>query len=338
MLAMSGPTFAPQAAIWHFILERLTRRERVALLVVAESKGHAPGKPGFKMAVGADGQLCGSIGGGAIEFDTVAAARDLLGRRQRVATVALKVHEPHHPQTSGMICGGCQTVVTYPCRTGDRAAVATLLQALEAGQPGALELTADGIAFDPLRRNRRQFDFVDQPDAWSFTEQIPVPDTVYLIGGGHVARALSRVLATLDFRIVVIDERAEVNAAEWNPHAHDRRILPFSKIGKAISPGPQSYVVIMTPGHRSDELALRQLARKRLRYLGVLASKRKALELLESLASAGYPPESLARVRTPIGLPIASHTPAEIAISIAAQLIQVRNCGADVAAVCNRHA
>jgi xanthine dehydrogenase accessory factor len=325
---MSGPLFVAEAAIWHFILERLARRERVALLVVAESKGHAPGKPGFKMAVGGDGQLCGSIGGGAIEHDLVEEARAMLKKRRPVASIARKVHELDHRQTSGMICGGSQTVVTYPCRRLDRAAVVALLGCLEAGQPGALALTASGITFTPGRRGGRRLIAGGQGRAWCFTEHLPVPDTVYLLGGGHVALALSRVLATLDFRIVVIDERMEVSTAEWNPHAHERRVLAFSKAGAAIPAGPRSYVVIMTPGHRSDEIALRQLVRKRLRYLGVMASVRKARELLESLHAAGFPPACLARVQTPVGLPIGSHTPAEIAVSIAAQLIQVRNGGA----------
>lgn len=325
---MSVPTFAPQAGIWHFILERLARRERVALLVVVDAKGPVPGKPGFKMAAGADGCLCGSIGGGAIEHDTVETARVMLGKRRPVALVARKVHEPDHPQSSGMLCGGSQTVVSYPCRSRDRAAIVALLQCLEAGLPGALELTRRGLAFEPLRPGRRPFNYVEKPQGWSFTERIAVPDTVYLVGGGHVARALSRVLATLDFRIVVIDEREDVNTARWNPHAHERRVLPFSKVGPAIPPGPNSYVVIMTPGHRSDTIALGQLLGKRFRYLGVMASTRKAREMLESLRSAGHPPEHLARVHSPVGLPIASHSPPEIAISIAAQLIQVRNGGA----------
>jgi len=320
-------SFNPQAEIWRFILERLKRRQRVALLLVADSRGHAPGRTGFKMAVGADGRLCGTVGGGAIEHDTVEEARALLRKPHPRAQVAVRVHEPAHPQTSGMICGGRQTLVTYPCRTQDKPAVKALLRSLEAGWPGVLTLTARGISFSAAKRNRRQFRFSRKRRGWCFTEHVPAPDTIYLIGGGHVGLALSRVLATLDFRIVVFDERAAVNTFTRNRFAHERSALPFAKVGRVIPAGPHSYAVIMTPGHRADAAALRQLVRKRLAYLGVLGSTRKAHQLLDQLRAEGCPPECLTRVFTPVGLPIASHTAAEIAISIAAQIIQVRNAG-----------
>jgi len=292
---------------------------------VAASTGHAPGKAGFKMAVDPSGRQCGTIGGGAIEHEAVAEARALLDMRRPLSRVSRKVHQPGHPDASGMNCGGSQTVVIHPCRPRDRAAINGLLEALEAGQPGTLRLSPRGLAFTPQGRQPRRFRDPAKPEAWAFTERIRVPDTLYLIGGGHVALALSRVVATLDFRIVVLDERADLSTAEWNPFAHDRRVLPYARVGRAIPSGPHSYVVIMTPDHRADELALRQVVRKRLRYLGVLGSARKAREMLEKLRATGCPPECLGRVRTPVGLPIASHTPAEIAISIAAQLIQERN-------------
>jgi xanthine dehydrogenase accessory factor len=224
-----------------------------------------------------------------------------------------------------MNCGGSQTVVTHPCRQRDGAAIKVLLHSLVSAQPGTLQFSNRGLHFTPQGRQRRRLHDPAKPEAWSFTERIRVPDTLYLIGGGHVALALSRVAATLDFRIVVLDERADLNTPEWNPFAHELRVLPFARVGGAVPPGPHSYVVIMTPDHRADELALRRLVRKRLRYLGVLGSARKAREMLEKLRADGIPAACLGRVHTPVGLPIASHTPAEIAISIAAQLILERN-------------
>ena len=325
MRSPATDSFNPQAVIWRFILERLERRQRVALLLVAESKGHAPGKTGFKMAVDADKKLCGTIGGGAIEHDVVEDARALLRQPRPGARVLTKVHQPQHPQTSGMICGGTQTIVTYPCRTPDRGAVEELLQCFQAGRPGTFRLTPRGISFAAARGNRRQFQFSQAGRRWQFTEHLRAPDTIYIVGGGHVGLALSRVMATLDFRIVVFDERREVSTFRHNRAAHERCVLPFDQVGKAIPVGPHSYAVIMTPGHRGDAAALRQLIRKRLAYLGVLGSPRKARQLLDQLRAEGCPREDLARVRTPVGLPIASHTAAEIAISIAAQIIQVRN-------------
>ena len=327
MRSLPTDSFNPQAKIWRFILERLKRRQRVGLLLVADSKGHAPGKTGFKMAVGADGRLCGTIGGGAIEYDTVEEARAILRQQSPRARVALKVHEPQHPQTSGMICGGQQVVVTYPCRAQDRTEVEALLECLANGTAGTLTLTARGLRFNTSRMQTRRLRFSRSASGWRFTEHLPAPDTIYIIGGGHVGLALARVMTTLDFRIVVFDARADVNTFTRNHYAHEKRVLAFDQVGEVIPAGPHSYAVIMTPGHRSDDAALHQLVRKRLAYLGVLGSPRKARQLLDQLRAEGCPPECLARVRTPVGLPIASHTAAEIAISIAAQAIQVRNAG-----------
>jgi xanthine dehydrogenase accessory factor len=327
MRSLPTDSFNPQAEVWRFILERLQRRQRVALLLVADSKGHAPGKTGFKMAISADGRLCGTIGGGAIEHDAVEEARAILRQRHPRACVALKVHEPQHPQTSGMICGGQQVVVTYPCRAQDRPATEALLEGLALGTAGTLTLTARGLRVEASRAQTRSFRFSRSAASWRFTEHVPAPDTIYIIGGGHVGLALSRVMATLDFRVVVIDERSRLDTLAKNRFAHEKRVLPFGEVGRAIPEGRRSYAVIMTPGHRSDDAALRPLVRKRLRYLGVLGSPRKARQLLDQLRAEGCPPEYLARVRTPVGLPIASHTAAEIAISIAAEIIQVRNAG-----------
>jgi xanthine dehydrogenase accessory factor len=317
--------FPPQAGVWRFVRERLKRRQRVMLLLVADSRGSAPGKAGFKMAVGADGQLCGTIGGGTIEHAAVEAARTQLRQARPQASVTLQVHQPEHPQTSGMVCGGRQTVVTYPCRPRDRAAVESVLQRLEAGPPGVLTLTARGLSVGPPRRKAAPFHFVQESGSWRFQEHFRAPDTVFIVGGGHVGLALSRVMATLGFRIVVFDERPDLNTLVSNTFAHEKQVLAFAHVGQAIPPGPQNYAVIMTPGYFSDEAALRQLVRKPLRYLGLMAIRGKARQILGKLRADGYPEELLTKVHTPVGLPLPSRTPAEIAISIAAQIIQVRN-------------
>ena len=325
MSSEPADVFPPQAGVWSFIFERLKGRQRVALLLVADSRGSAPGKAGFKMAVGADGQLCGTIGGGAIEHAAVEEARALLRQPRPQSSVALRVHQPDHAQTSGMVCGGRQTVVTYPCRPRDRAAVATVLQRLETGKPGLLTLSAHGLTVGPARHKVAPFEFVDQAGHWRFREHLRAPDTIFIVGGGHVGLALSRVMSILGFRIIVIDERPDLNTLASNTYAHEKRVLAFARVGKAIPPGPDHYAAIMTPGYVSDEAVLRQLIRKRLRYLGLMASRGKARQILGKLRADGFPEELLSKVHTPIGLPLPSRTPAEIAISIAAEIVQVRN-------------
>jgi xanthine dehydrogenase accessory factor len=160
-----------------------------------------------------------------------------------------------------------------------------------------------------------------------YTETLRPPDTLYIVGSGHVGLALSRVMSMLDFRIVVFDQRPDVDTLTRNVFAHEKRVLSFDRVGRHVRSGDRSYVAIMTHSHRSDEAVLRQLFGKRLRYVGLMASPRKAELVFDRLRSEGVPERLLRNVRSPIGLPIASHTPAEIAISIAAEIIQTRNAG-----------
>jgi xanthine dehydrogenase accessory factor len=310
-----------QAEVWRFVLDRLKRRERVALLAIVESTGGTPGRAGFKMAVGAKGELAGTIGGGRMEHDLVEETRALLGRGRFEAKVLRRVHQLRHPESSGMICGGRQTIVIHACRGSDGAALEELL----AGRTGSLELSPRGLVFRKMHRVRAGCRFFLRGGSWRYVERVAGPDTLYIVGGGHVGLALSRVMATLAFRIVMLDERPEVNTLAQNSAAHEKRTVAWKRVGREVPAGDRSYAVITTPGHAADECVLRQLVRKRLKYLGMMASPVKARVVLDRLRADGCPAEVLARVRTPIGLPITSRTPAEIAISIAAEIIRVRN-------------
>ncbi|MBN8457982.1 MAG: XdhC family protein [Verrucomicrobia bacterium] len=311
--------------MWHFLSDRLRRRSRAVLLYVVESSGQTPGRAGFKMAVAADGGLCGSIGGGRIEADLVERARAMLRQRAPVIEILRRVHQPHHPESSGMICGGEQTVVVMPCRKSDAATLRTLLARREAGRCGILTLSPNGLGYRAARAERPPHQFVRRGGVWSYAGFIAPMETLFIVGGGHVGLALSRVMATLGFRIVVLDERGGLGTLEQNESAHERRVVPFARIGAAVPSGARHYAVIMTPGHASDELVLRQLVRKRLRYLGMLGSRRKVAEIFRRLRDDGVPQEMLDIVRAPVGLPIGSQTPAEIAVSIAAEIIRIRN-------------
>ncbi len=312
--------------VWSFLLERVKRGQRAALLTIVDGEGASPGKPGFKMAVSTGRALCGSVGGGAVEYDLVEEARALLRKTTSRSTVARKVHRLSHAETSGMICGGEQKVAIVPCRASDRKALEALVKSEKTGEKGLLSLTPKGISFTPGKQIRDSHQFRQSGTGWRYEENLGYADTAYIVGGGHVCLALSRVLATLPFRIVVFDPRPDVLKA--NVHAHERCLLPFKAVARKIPTGTHSYVLIMTPSHVADDVVLRQLARKNFKYLGLMASKTKAQALVAQMIVDGFPKEAMARVRTPVGLPIGSHTPAEIAVSVSAEMIQVRNARA----------
>jgi xanthine dehydrogenase accessory factor len=110
-----------------------------------------------------------------------------------------------------------------------------------------------------------------------------------------------------------------------NAYAHEKHVVNYSNIGKYVGEGSGCYAVIMTFGHQADEQVLKQLAGKKLRYLGMLGSPAKIAQIFASLKKQGVSAASLKKVHAPVGLPIHSHTPEEIAISIAAEIISIKN-------------
>jgi xanthine dehydrogenase accessory factor len=100
---------------------------------------------------------------------------------------------------------------------------------------------------------------------------------------------------------------------------------PYDEAGERIQFSDNTYIVIMTHGHNHDEEVLRICVRQKFKYIGAIGSKRKSSLMFERMKADGFTMEELSRVHCPIGLPIPSHTPAEIAVSIVAQLIEVKN-------------
>lgn len=148
---------------------------------------------------------------------------------------------------------------------------------------------------------------------------------LYIIGAGHCAMELSALASRCGFAVTVIDDRPEWANREKHPYAHPVLCRDYSSLEGSIAFSEEPYIVIMTHQHLHDEEALRCCLKERWRFLGMIGSKRKVGLLFDKLASEGFDRTLLDRVRSPIGLDIGSETPAEIAVSIVAQLIEVRN-------------
>ena len=165
--------------------------------------------------------------------------------------------------------------------------------------------------------------------AWHYRERLGFRDQLLIVGGGHVSLALANVLAALDFELTVLDDRVDLPTLAANHAAHHRHVVDYAQVAAAVPAGPRAYVVVMTVGYRTDAVVLHQLlARARqgrpYRYLGVMGSVAKVAELRRGLRETGFSDAEIAHLRGPIGLPIHSQTPEEIAISIAAELIRTR--------------
>lgn len=159
----------------------------------------------------------------------------------------------------------------------------------------------------------------------------PTP-ALYVIGAGHVGWHLARIAADAGFRIHVLDDREKFANAERFPFAKTIEVDDISAwLHKADLPS-SAYVVVVTRGHTHDFEAIRALAARDLRYLGLIGSRAKVARIFDALEQEGMPRECLDRVHAPIGVDIGAITPAEIAVSILAELIAVRH-GRDVSAV-----
>jgi xanthine dehydrogenase accessory factor len=150
--------------------------------------------------------------------------------------------------------------------------------------------------------------------------------TLFLFGAGHVALPTAHIGALAGFRVVVVDDRAEFANAERFPEASDIVVIrDFNRAIEGLEINSDSFIVILTRGHQFDRVVLEQVLNTSAGYIGMISSRRKKDAIYEALTAKGVSGEQLGRVHAPIGVPIGSETPEEIAISIVAELISVRN-------------
>ncbi len=316
--------------IFSYIQTQLSQGRRVILMTVIGREGSSPGKQGFKMAVGSDDSFIGSIGGGVMEHKLVEQSKRLL--KQKEPLQSFLVFQDHDPKAttdrSGMICSGGQTIAFTPLEKKDLATVNTLLEADKHQQKGIFRLSERGFFFlsgeqmDVPSRNK-----ILSENEWEYVEQIGMPNTIYIFGGGHVGLALSKVFRNLNFKICLFDNRSELNTFEGNRFAHEKQIVDYNNVESLVPEGFNIYVVIVTFAHKSDEQVLKQMLGKELKYLGLMGSAKKIETIFGRMKHQGFADEQLKKVYAPIGYPINSETPAEIAVSIAAQIIAVKNGG-----------
>lgn len=148
--------------------------------------------------------------------------------------------------------------------------------------------------------------------------------SVLIFGAGHVAERLAPLLCTLEYRTTVIDDRESFANRERFPGASEVLVREFEDCFEGLPAGPGTFVIVVTRGHQHDETVLEQALTTSAGYIGVIGSRGKLGAILKNLAARGVSRTELERVHSPIGLPIGSKTPEEIAISVAAELIAVR--------------
>lgn len=316
-----------QLQTWKFILDNLHQKIAVVLLYVVESVGSSPGRQGFFMAVNAKGIMHGSIGGGIMEHKFVEMAKEKLKSIEQDANLKKQVHDKSSAKDqSGMICSGEQSIFIYPLKQTDLNIIQQITDLLLEEGKGILTLSPNGISFQnkiPLKK----FYFTKSTDEdWLYQEMIGFQNHIHIIGGGHCGLALSSLMRMLNFYVHIYDERPMLNTMLQNDVANTKKTLnSYAELNEVIEENENDYVVIMTFGYRTDDIALRALINKKFRYLGLLGSKKKIEKMFTDYRNEGWNEDKLSFIHAPVGLNIKSETPEEIAISIAAEIINIKN-------------
>ncbi|MDO4566589.1 MAG: XdhC family protein [Oscillospiraceae bacterium] len=322
--------------------QKLKEGEELVLVTVIASSGATPRGAGARMLISSEGRLCGTIGGGAVEYRSEAIAKKVLEDKTSLGHDFELTKDD--VQNLGMICGGAVSVFFRYIPAKDSEALALAEEAerrfalgrdlwliFEISEGGRLGLYSEEEGFfgieapaelktsmtrHPIRTVLEGRDF--------YLEQINSSGRVFIFGCGHVAQELEPVLTHLGFTCVVTDDRPEFASRELFPTASEVKLIDFENIADSVEIGSEDYVCVMTRGHAFDSVVQAQVLRTQACYIGVIGSRHKTAGVQKALREQGFTDKDFERVTTPIGLEIAAETPAEIAISIAAQMIEVR--------------
>lgn len=246
-------------------VELLRQGKRAAMVTIVETIGSVPRKSGAKMLVDEAGKITGTIGGGCVEADMAAFAREAI-RTGRVATHEVDL-SARAADENDMLCGGKLRVLIEPL-VGE--------------------------------------------------------EKLFIFGAGHISRALHDICAPLEFRITITDDREAFANANRFPKATELVAAPYEEQFAKLSIDANSSIVIVTRGHSYDEVCMEHALNTPARYIALVGSRTKVAVFRKHLKDRGFSEEQMDRVVCPAGVDIGAETPEEIAISIAAQLIEVR--------------
>ena len=345
--------------VFHEAIKLLGERGPIVVATVVRTKGSTPQKPGAKLLVRSDGSGVGTLGGGCVEGDIWFAAKELMSRGGTAQHRDYQLNEELAAQ-DGLVCGGTMYFLIDPIykpdqylsyateideayQGGTAVALASIIQAANgaAGQTGSkLFIRADGstegtLGTEDLDRDaaRKALGLmvhganeyvVSESGAEYFIEAYTTPPQLVLCGGGHVSKSIAPLAKTLGFRVFVTDDREEFANKERFPEADMLLVRKPEEALPQLPINPNTFIIIVTRGHRYDNVALEAAVNTPARYVGLMGSKRKTILIYEDLIRSGVPADRIKEIRSPIGLDIHARTPEEIAVSIMGEILMFR--------------
>ncbi len=338
------------------------KKENYVLATVTSVYGSTPQKPGSSALFGKSGLIAGTVGGGAVEHNISNIALDAVKNKK---SGYIKFNLTNQiDEENGPICGGGMNILVDASPEKHAKIFASLQNSLEKRIPGILLTFAESqnqeefsikrhfltsenkseagsllktdvlkVASEmlnyPVRSDFREMVIQEtkhESRQYVFFETILPPPRLLIAGAGHVGKALSHLGKLLDFEVLVWDDRVEYSNKKNLPDADHTFSGNMKKIFNKAEPDKNTYIVIVTRDHKNDAEVLKTFIGSNAGYIGMMGSKRKIVQLKEQFIENGWAtPDEWNKIYTPIGLEIHSKTVQEIAVSIAAQLVQVRN-------------
>jgi xanthine dehydrogenase accessory factor len=264
------------------------------------------------------------------------------------------VTEPSAPQSLAAILpllagrdltrGGVAVATVVANRTSNDIAIGSRLIVFEGSPPmGSIHAALDRLLIDDAleclraKRPRLRSYFlsgghveavgIEGGDVDVYFEVLARPARLVIVGAGHIALPLARVGKLVDFEVVVVDDRPEFVSRERFPDADSLLVGPYQPTLAGVDLDGDTYVVLVTRGHVHDQACLELVLERDVAYVGMIGSKRRVRTVMAHARENGFAAERLQRVHAPIGVDIAAQTPAEIAIAIMAEIINVRRGG-----------
>jgi len=157
-----------------------------------------------------------------------------------------------------------------------------------------------------------------------FVEPVLPQPTAFIFGAGHISKGLSKIASLAGFSTVIVDDRESFANRERFPEADAVCAAEYEAVFPSLAINESSYLIIVTRGHKDDLRVLRLAAVAPARYVAMIGSKKKVIELVQELEADGVPRDALDRLHAPMGLDIGAITPEEIAVAVIAEMIAVR--------------
>ena len=297
------------------MLYELEKKHDLMLVSILSDSGSAPRGKGAQMLLNASGRVEGTIGGGNVEFLSEKIALELLAQKS-----SARHSFPLHPGAGeiGMLCGGdvevwMQFVDAADPRWAELAGKVT--ERIDRREKGWLVQKLDGSV--PVLAE-------EPPLEECLVLPLPIGERAVIFGGGHCSQALVPLLHSVGFRVTVMDCREEFATSALFPQAEQVICGDYEKICDVLTLTEEDYIVVLTSGHTFDFAVQEQVLRGPFAYIGVIGSRSKTAAVNQRLRECGISEEAISKVHTPIGTAIKAVTPAEIAVSIAGEMIYER--------------